>query len=177
MLNKRRLGFQGVSRSYKSAKSLLLLNLQRSSQVTQIPAFFFVFVFLVVCQLVITLINGLNGYSSQGSLELSSLFCQMFVHWHDLTNKKTMTWTNTKTKTMTMTNTFRERPQREILEGGLFNTYAILHIYPCACAIYVSRLILECAAEYSDILCKYKWMPTPTSGGREVTNEKLEDNM
>ena len=37
---------------------------------------------------------------------------------HDLTNKKTMTktMTMTKTKTNTMTKTFREHPQRVILE-------------------------------------------------------------
>ena len=37
--------------------------------------------------------------------------------------------------------------------------------------------ILKCAADYSDILCTYEWMPTPTSGRREVPNEKLADNI
>ena len=35
---------------------------------------------------------------------------------HDLTDKKKMTKTMTMTKTKTMTKTFRERPQRVILE-------------------------------------------------------------
>ena len=35
---------------------------------------------------------------------------------HDLTNKKTITKTKTMTMTKTMTKTFRERPQRVILE-------------------------------------------------------------
>ena len=35
---------------------------------------------------------------------------------HDLTNKKTITKTKTMTKTKTITKTFRERPQRVILE-------------------------------------------------------------
>ena len=37
--------------------------------------------------------------------------------------------------------------------------------------------ILKCAADYSVILCTYEWMPTPTSGRREVPNEKLADNI
>ena len=44
------------------------------------------------------------------------------------------------------------------------NTCAMLHIYPCAYAIYLSSLILKYAAEYSDLLCTYKWMQTHTSG-------------
>ena len=35
---------------------------------------------------------------------------------HDLTNKKTITKTKTMTMTKTVTKTFRERPQRVILE-------------------------------------------------------------
>ena len=35
---------------------------------------------------------------------------------HDLTKKKTITKTKTMTMTKTMTKTFRERPQRVILE-------------------------------------------------------------
>ena len=35
---------------------------------------------------------------------------------HDLTNKKTITQTKTMTMTKTVTKTFRERPQRVILE-------------------------------------------------------------
>ena len=35
---------------------------------------------------------------------------------HDLANKKTITKTKTMTMTKTMTQTFRERPQRVILE-------------------------------------------------------------
>ena len=37
--------------------------------------------------------------------------------------------------------------------------------------------LLKCAADFSDLLCTYEWMPTPTSGGGEVTNEKLADNI
>ena len=55
--------------------------------------------------------------SESAPRDLWSLRLFIRVMWrHDLTNKKKMTKTMTMTKIKTMTKTFRERPQRVILE-------------------------------------------------------------